>query len=118
MSLEQQPDLHTELSRRVYEELADQMSIEPIRAWLDKKENRKATRGIDSYDGEGIGPYYCIPLDVFRKCGMDDDEFWYGKSTHHKQTFERRHQCWKCDGIFVKMSGDSLCEPCQEEYDR
>ena len=111
-------ELWDELHRRTYEEIADKMSIEPIRAWLDKKEHRKGYLGIDDYSDEGIGPYYCIPLKVFQQCGMDDDEFWYGKTTNHKQTFKRRHICWKCEDPFVELTNEHLCPPCQEEYDR
>mgnify|MGYP003108840191 FL=1 len=106
-----QAELFEELSRRVYEELDDKTSMMPLRQWLDDKERRSSMRG---YDRE-IGPYYIVPLSVFEQCGIDEEEFFYGKTTHHKHTFERKHQCWKCDKIHVYLDGESVCDSCREE---
>ena len=51
--------------------------LEPIREWLDVKEHRRGYFG--STGKEGIGDYYCIPIDVLIKCGMSVDELFFGR---------------------------------------
>ena len=58
------------------------LTIEPIREWLDIKENRRGYIGDTGKNG--IGTYYCIPVDVLRKCGMSIDEIFYGKTHAEK----------------------------------
>ena len=55
----------------------DRLSIEPIREWLDVKENRRGYFG--STGKNGIGDYYCIPIEVLIKCGISIDELFFGK---------------------------------------
>ena len=57
--------------------------IEPIREWLDVKENRRGYFG--STGKNGIGDYYCIPIDVLIKCGISIDELFYGKSNTEEE---------------------------------
>ena len=51
-------------------------TIEPIREWLDDRENRRGWLGSSRKHGE----YYCIPVAVLRDCGLSIDEIFHGKT--------------------------------------
>ena len=77
----------------------DDMSIEPIREWLDVKENRKGYLGHSGKDG--IGAYYCIPVDVLKDCGMSIDEIFQGKSAIEEREWRRKHVCIHVEFRFI-----------------
>ena len=99
----------TDLWKKVKEEV-NAMSIEPIREWLDVKENRKGYLGDTGR--EGIGTYYCIPVSVLKDCGMSIDEIFYGKSHVEEQEWRRKHICIKCGEMASSLDKNELCSTC------
>ena len=102
----------TDLWNKVKEEV-NTMSIEPIREWLDVKENRRGYLGHSGKDG--IGSYYCIPTDVLHKCGMSIEEIFQGKTAIEEQEWRRNHVCCYCEGTFPELK-DSACESCHGKH--
>ena len=102
----------TDLWKKVKDEV-NTMSIEPIREWLDVKENRRGYLGHSGKDG--IGSYYCIPTDVLYKCGMSIDEIFQGKTAIEEQEWRRRHICIKCGEISPSLDDDEFCTLCAIE---
>tara|TARA_R100001530_G_C4231503_1_gene132770 strand:- start:154 stop:501 length:348 start_codon:yes stop_codon:yes gene_type:complete len=105
------------LWNKVKEEV-NTMSIEPIREWLDVKENRRDYRGSTGKDG--IGDYYCIPVDVLHKCGMSIEEIFQGKTAIEEQEWRRKHMCIQCGEIASTLDHDEWCDICksnaEEDY--
>ena len=91
----------------------DDMNIEPIREWLDVKENRKGYLGHSGKDG--IGAYYCIPVDVLKDCGMSIDEIFQGKSAIEERAWRRKHVCIQCGEAYSSLDEDEFCHHCAEE---
>ena len=103
------------LWNKVKEEV-NTMSIEPIREWLDVKENRRGYLGDTGR--EGIGTYYCIPVDVLKDCGMSIDEIFQGKTAIEEQEWRRNHVCNYCETVHKNLSDNGSCENCDHKnYD-
>ena len=102
----------TDLWKKVKEEV-NAMSIEPIREFLDVKENRRGYFG--SMGKSGIGDYYCIPIDVLIKCGISIDELFQGKTAIEEQEWRSKHMCIKCGEIASSLNHDEWCTQCAWE---
>ena len=99
----------TDLWKKVKEEV-NAMSIEPIREFLDVKENRRGYFG--SMGKAGIGDYYCIPIDVLIKCGISVDELFQGKTAIEEQEWRRNHLCSVGEEMASSLDENELCSTC------
>ena len=104
-------DLHDDsLWQKVKNEISKNLSMDPLRDWLDIDENRKGYRG----NSNAIGTYYCIPAQVLIECGLDSEEVFMGRTYYWDMEFKRKHVCAFCEKTVRRLNVNMECENCED----